>query len=278
MSSLGLDKLITDGDAALREGAVPYIVLGAGIDARLNVNMNSPYNMVSVIAPRRGEFSVSSPESVNQLEIVPGGVLSLDEQINNKYAFVPISFARNIFERDSAVSSLELSLSARAEEKEVVDRLKTILGPVLDIKNQQQQQEALYKMFRSEKWASYAILTFVLLIAAFNVVGSLTMLVLEKKKDIRTFSSLGARDSTIRRIFIYEGMMITMIGSLAGLTIGACLVVAQEHYGFIKMAGAIVDSYPVILQSADLILVLATSVCLGLFSSIYPALRSTSTE
>ncbi len=137
-----------------------------------------------------------------------------------------------------------------------------------------QQQASLYKMFKSEKWASYAILSFILLIAAFNALGSLTMLVIEKQEDIKTLTGMGASQSFIRTIFFSNGLLIAMIGCVVGLVFGVGLVVLQDHYGWIKLQGAIIESYPVKLLAGDVILVVLTCVGLGLFTGIYPAIKS----
>ena len=129
-------------------------------------------------------------------------------------------------------------------------------------------------MFKSEKWASYAILTFILLIAAFNALGSLTMLVIEKKDDIRTLLGMGARPSLIRNVFFSNGFLISAIGTFFGLVLGIALVMVQEKYGLVKMQGAIVENYPVKLLLNDVLLVLATALGLGVLTGIYPALKA----
>ena len=129
-------------------------------------------------------------------------------------------------------------------------------------------------MFKSEKWASYAILTFILLIAAFNALGSLTMLVIEKKDDIKTLMGMGARPSLIRNVFFSNGFFISAIGTFFGLALGIALVIVQEKYGLVKMQGAIVENYPVKLLLKDVLLVLGTALGLGVLTGIYPALKA----
>ena len=269
-----LSSRVTNGEALLKKNNANYIVLGAGIDHKINTNVGGPFSLISLLTPRRGDYAVSDPGAISQMEIEPSGVVSLDEYINNRYVFVPLDFARQLFERDGMVSALELKVQQDADVEEVIQKTKTVLGPGFKVQNRMEQQASLYKMFKSEKWASYAILTFILLIAAFNALGSLTMLVIEKKDDIRTLSGMGASHSLIRNIFLSNGFMIAGIGALAGLLIGVVLVYLQETYGLITMQGAIIESYPVKLMLNDVLLVAATALGLGLLTGIYPAVKS----
>jgi lipoprotein-releasing system permease protein len=265
---------ITQGEPLLRKNNTNYIVMGAGIDHKINSNIGGPFSLISLLTPRRGDYSVSDIEAISQMEIEPAGVITLDEYLNNRYVFVPLSFARKLFERDSMVSALEIKLAKGASSEEVISELRKKLGKGFKIQDRMEQQASLYKMFKSEKWASYAILTFILLIAAFNALGSLTMLVIEKKNDIRTLSGMGASNATIRNIFFTNGFLISGIGALAGLIVGVILVYLQEQYGLITIQGAIVESYPVKLVLSDVVLVASTALGLGLLTGIYPAIKS----
>jgi ABC-type lipoprotein release transport system permease subunit len=251
-----------------------FLVLGSGIDQKINCNIGGPFSLVSLITPRRGDFNVSDIDAIKSMEIEPAGVLTLDETISNRYVFVPIEFAQELFERAHQVSSLEISLQKNAKVEMVIKDVKGVLGNSFKVQNRLQQQASLYKMFKSEKWASYAILTFILLIAAFNALGSLTMLVIEKKDDIRTLLGMGARPSLIRNVFFTNGFLISAIGTFFGLVLGIALVMFQEKYGLVKMQGAIVENYPVKLLLNDVVLVLATALGLGVLTGIYPALKA----
>lgn len=273
-NTIGLSGRITSGLPTLNENGINYAVLGAGIDQKINTNIDGIYNMVSLITPKRADFSVSDPTAITQLEIQPGGVITLDEAINNRYIFVPMAFAQKLFEREGYASSMEITLKPNTDVEKTINELESTLGKTYKIQNRMQQQASLYKMFKSEKWASYAILTFILLIAAFNALGSLTMLVIEKKNDIATLRSMGANKTFIRRIFFTNGMLIAGIGSMIGIAFGIALVIAQEKYGWVKMEGAIVENYPVKLLLKDIILVTITAFSLGFLTGIYPALKA----
>lgn len=271
-----LEGRISEGEALLSEKNVPLMVLGSGVGVKVNASTSGPFSQLTVITPRRGDYSVSDPEAVNQLLIQPSGLITLDEAISNKYVFVPMSFAEQLFETNGKASSLEVKLHKNVNEEKVYQSIQNLLGKEFKVQNRMEQQATLYKMFKSEKWASFAILTFILLIAAFNALGSLTMLVIEKKEDISTLISMGASKRIIQKIFFSIGFLISFFGAFLGLLIGLGLVALQQSTGFIKMQGAIVDSYPVKIKGEDILLVLFTVLLLGLIVGILPARKSVS--
>lgn len=268
----GLNALITEGEALLQMDDFNYCILGAGIDQKINCNIGGPFSLVSLITPKRGEYNVNDLDAIQSMELEPAGVVTMDDIINNRYVFVPLRFAQSLFERQQQVSSLEVRFKKDNESAE--QAVKAIMGKDFKIQNRMEQQASLYKMFKSEKWASFAILTFILLIAAFNALGSLTMLVIEKKEDIRTLSAMGASKSKIRNIFFTNGFLISGFGALVGLILGVALVLLQQEYGLVKMTGAIIDSYPVKLLWTDVLVVAGTALGLGFLTGIYPAMKS----
>jgi len=270
----GMKSQITEGEALISKNNINYVILGAGISQKVNANINGPFSLLSFITPKRGDYSVGDPDAINQMEIEPSGVITMDETVNNRYVYVPLQFARELFEREQMLTSIELKLKNPKEIESTIEKIQETLGPKYKVQNRMQQQASLYKMFKSEKWASYAILTFILLIAAFNALGSLTMLVIEKQSDIKTLTGMGANHSFIRTIFFSNGVLIALIGCLIGLVFGIGLVWAQQEYGFVKLTGAIVESYPVKLILNDVLLVSGTALGLGLLTGIYPALKS----
>lgn len=270
----GLNSMVVEGEGIVKQNGFNFMVLGSGIDQKINCNIGGPFSLVSLITPRRGDFNVNDIDAIKTMEIEPAGVLTLDETISNRYVFVPIDFAQELFERENQISSLEILLQKNANTELVLNEVKQILGNSFKVQDRLQQQASLYKMFKSEKWASYAILTFILLIAAFNALGSLTMLVIEKKEDIRTLMGMGARPSLIRNVFFSNGFLISAIGTFFGLVLGIGLVMVQERYGLVKMQGAIVENYPVKLLLNDVFLVLGTALGLGVLTGIYPALKA----
>lgn len=271
--SNGLEQLISEGEGVLKSDRYNYVVLGAGIAAKINCSVGGPFSTLSVITPKRGDYSTNDPDAIMDLAIEPSGVVTMDDIINNRYIFVPFNFAQNLFERNKQSSFIELRLKPGADPENLIQDVKAIMGKGFKVQDRLAQQASLYKMFRSEKWASFAILTFILMIAAFNALGSLTMLVIEKKSDIRTLVGLGANKNTIRNIFFTNGFMISGLGTIAGLVIGISLVLLQQNFGLIKMKGAIVENYPVVLMWSDVLLVAVTALFLGLVTGIYPAYK-----
>ncbi len=269
-----LNAMITEGEALTQMDEYNYCILGAGIDQKINCTIGGPFSLVSLITPKRGDYNVNDVDAIQSLELEPAGVVTMDDVINNKYVFVPLRFAQNLFERGSMVSNLEIRLKDGVDQEKAYEDIRNIMGKGFKIQNRMEQQASLYKMFKSEKWASFAILTFILLIAAFNALGSLTMLVIEKKDDIKTLTAMGASKTTIRNIFFSNGFLISGFGAMVGLIIGIALVVLQQHFGFIKMTGAIIDSYPVRLIWTDVVIVAATALGLGFITGIYPAIKS----
>lgn len=272
----GLTSMVIEGEGITREKGFNFIVLGAGIGHKINCHIGGPFSLVSLITPRRGDYNVNDIDAIKNLEIEPIGLVSLDEAISNRYVFVPIQFAQELFEREGQITALELRLKPGVNTDDCIANIQKVLGPDFKVQNRMEQQASLYKMFKSEKWASYAILSFILLIAAFNALGSLTMLVIEKKDDIKTLSGMGARPSLIRNVFFSNGLLISGFGTFAGLIIGIGLVYLQENYGLVKMHGAIVENYPVRLDWSDVILVAGTALSLGIITGLYPASKAVS--
>ncbi|MEN9739582.1 MAG: hypothetical protein RLZZ318_1618 [Bacteroidota bacterium] len=269
-----LQVLLNSGEAIVKDKGVNYVVMGAGISQKINADASGPFNQINLISPRRGQFSVSDMDAVNTMTIVPSGVLTLDESMSNKYVFVPLDFAQTLFDRPAQASAIEVHVKPGTDITLLQDKLQSTLGSSFKVQNRMEQQASLYKMFRSEKWASYAILTFVLLIAAFNALGSLTMLVMEKKQDIKTLSYIGARPQLIRSVFFNNGFLLAAIGTTIGLCLGIALVLAQDHFGLIKMQGAIVENYPVKLMFEDILLIASTALGLGVLTGLYPAYKA----
>lgn len=265
-----LSPYIAEGSGLLFENGQPQAILGAGVDFKLQTRVGNPLSTITMYTPRRGNYSITDPNLIQSKTITPSGVIYLDDQINQKYVFIPYETAATLFERDSAFSYLEIRIKP-GFEKAAESHIKAHFGDTFLVKNRIQQQEALYKMFASEKWVTFALLSFVMLLASFNVTGSLTMLVVEKKKDIFTLATLGASKSFIRQVFLYQGMLVAFIGGVVGLGVGSLLVWAQSKFNIITMSGAIVDAYPVKLLTSDIALIFCTTLILGFITSILPA-------
>jgi lipoprotein-releasing system permease protein len=182
---------------------------------------------------------------------------------------VPIRFARELMGENKLVSNIEINVRKGVKIDEFQEDMEKLLGKDFTVKNRSQQNELLYKILNSEKWAIFLILTFVLIIAIFNIIGSLTMLVIDKRKDIAILTSLGADKSLIRGIFFIEGMMISMLGCIVGMAVGLIFILLQQKFGFISMGGAnmMIDTYPVAIKFFDFVLVFGTVLSVSIIAS-----------
>lgn len=268
-----IDSLIIDGKFILENEDFNYTVVGMGVAHFLGVS-SSYTKPIRILTPQKGKnVSMNLSRALNQQSIIPAGIFSVLEEIDSKYIFIPLRFARELFDAESMVSAIELKISPDTDLKKTQNRIQNIAGNEFYVKNKYQQHDTLYKTMKSEKWATYLILVFILLIASFNIVGSLTMLILDKKGDISILRSMGANNSLIKRIFLFEGWLISVLGAITGLIIGIGICYLQIRFGLISLPGAgsfVISSYPVEVQIADLIFILAIVTGIGFLSAWYP--------
>jgi len=254
------DSLINEGRFLLQKKSTDYAVLGAALQAYLGVNLAFDNALISVYSPKKGNFnSINPAEEFNVRSIRPSGVMVAQPQLDH-VIIVPLSFAREVLDEYDKISAIELNLSAGVNEKRFEDEMSSLLGNDFIVKNRAQQNPTLYKVLNSEKWAIFFILTFVLIIAIFNIIGSLTMLVIDKKKDIAVLKSLGADDSFIKNIFFAEGMFISLLGCVIGMILGYVFCLVQQTFGLIKMEGVelVTNVFPVAMKPMDFVLVFVT--------------------
>lgn len=269
-----IDSMVVDGDAAMHVNGTPAAILGSGVAYHLSANVNDPINPIQVYVPKRGSRATIDPsKAFNVKHIYATGVFSIQADFDLTYMITPIAFARELLDHDGRVSSLELALDPKANMAEVRESLQEMLGSDYVVKDRYQQNELLYKIMKSEKWAVFMILSFILMISIFNVIGSLTMLILEKKKDINILRSMGASEELIQRIFILEGVFISMIGAVAGLVLGLLVCFAQIQFELVKLNSGgnyIVQAYPVNVQPLDVLYVFLVVATIGLLAAWLP--------
>ncbi|MBE9481032.1 MAG: ABC transporter permease [Bacteroidetes bacterium] len=270
-----LDTMIIDGEFILKNEGRSFTVIGAGVAYYLGANPKDFTNPISVYIPRRTKStSLNFENAFNNQLILPSGVFSVQQDFDINYIIVPLEFARELLEYNDEVTSIELGLEQDADTDEIQSEIQNILGEHFLVKNQFQQQELLYKIMKSEKLAIFLILSFILLIATFNVIGSLSMLILDKKKDIAVLSSMGANKKLIKRIFLTEGLLISVIGAILGLTFGGILCWLQQRFGIISLGPGdgsfVVDAYPVQMQILDFVYVFITVFLIGLAATLVP--------
>ena len=270
-----LDTLVEDGQFVLQQGARNFAVTGAGVAWFLGINPRDAKQLLSVYVPRRGNASSFSMESAfNNRVIHPSGIFSIQQEIDDKYVFVPLRFARDLMDYRDEVTSVELFLKPGAEVDKVQQSIEGLLGNDFEVKDRNQQNATLYKVMESEKLAIYLILVFILVLASFNMIGSVSVLIVEKKKDIAVLKSMGADKKMVSRIFFNEGLLISMIGTVAGLLIGFVILFLQQQFGLVKLGGGngafIINAYPVNMVWTDFIYVFLTVQLIGMAASWYP--------
>ncbi len=270
----GIDTLLIEGDFILEQGDADYLVLGQGVSYFLDANINDLLNPLTMYIPKRGRtLSLQPMQAFNVTSNYASGVFGIQSEFDLEYVLVPVRLARKMLDYDDEVTSVAVHIDSQHNHQRIQQEIEQLIGPAYLVKNRFQQQELLYKIMQSEKWAIFLILAFILVIAAFNVVGSLTMLVLEKRKDIHILHSLGASRKMIRHVFLIEGIMISLGGALAGIVLGAFVCWLQIQYGLIAIQAEgsfIIDAYPVAMKTTDFFLVAITVFCIGLLASMLP--------
>ena len=248
-----------------------FAVPGAGVAWYLGINAYNPYAMVRVYVPKRGKASLMSLEnSFNSDVLTIRSVFSTEQEQDEKLVLVPFDWLSELLEYENKASNVEIFASANADINKVKKSVAAVIGEDFTVKNQQEQQETLYRIMRSEKWAVYVILTFILILATFNVVGSLSMLMIDKRKDTEILKAMGANNRLIQRIFLNEGLLISVVGGIIGLLLGIVLVLLQQQFGFVKFGTGgnyVVDAYPVMLKLKDVLLIFVTILAVGCTSA-----------
>jgi len=269
----GIDSMIIDGEFTLWDRNMPCAVIGQGIGIYLSVGLNFITPIQVYVPKRTGNVSLNPEQAFNRNYIFPSGIFAIQQDFDSRYIIVPIEFIRNLLEYDNEITSLELKVNPAFSETTVQNELTALAGEKYKVQNRFQQQELLYRIMRSEKWAIFMILAFILLVASFNIIGSITMLILDKKKDIAILQSLGTEMSRIRKIFFIEGWLISAGGATIGLILGGIICWIQQTFGLIRLKGSgsfVVDTYPVDMLWTDFVFVFFTVLLIGFFAAWYP--------
>lgn len=272
-----IGDIMTDGEFMLRSGSFNMAVGGAALVRNMGCGVHFVDPMYLYAPKREGKVNIIRPDQSFRRETVfySGSFLVQQEQYDNNLLIVSLPVARRLFDYDTEASSIEIKLRDGCDEKKVQKKMQAALGDGFKVQNRYEQQEDFYKMMQVEKWVTYLILSFILVIALFNIVGSLTMLMLDKKEDSRILEDLGACKNDIFRIFLYCGCLITVTGVIAGIVVGLILCYIQQRFGIITLASNyIVSYYPVDVRGGDLVVIAATVCLLGFAASVYPALEA----
>ena len=227
---------------------------------------------ITVYVPRRGRVSPLLPYSFyRQQPVFPSGVFALEAEIDGEYVFVPLDFAQRLFDYSGRASTAAIRLADGASAARAKEAVAECLGNDFRVLTRYEQKESFYRIMTYEKWGIYFIILLVLLVASFSLIGSLAMLIIDKRKDIRTLMTLGADVPLLRKIFVSEGMMVYLLGAAGGLVLGLALALGQQHFGWLKLSGQtfLLDAYPVEVHAADLVWITLTFVVMSyLISSL----------
>lgn len=263
-----IDKSIVKSGRFGTDADVDFAIPGVGMAYYLGINPNNPFTMIQVYVPRRGNASSFSLEnSFNTGQLFVNQSFATNQDIDETTILAPYEWLSELIEYEGLASDVEIFVNQSSNVNKIKKEIKKILGPDYNVHDQYEQQSTLYKMMKSEKLAVYLILVFILVMATFNVIGALSMLIIEKKKDTATLRAMGGDNSLIRSIFLNEGTIIAVVGGIIGLILGIIAVLLQQYVGIIRLGDGtgnyIVEYYPVALQLKDVLIVLATITVIG---------------
>lgn len=281
--TLIIDSLVVTGSKVLQKqpqldsalGQIPealdllnFTWLSEGIVYKLNVG--SENTKLELLVPDRSSSSVSQ-SVLNQEDVYVAGMVKLGEDLNESTIIVPLDVAKSLFGRDNEISSLNIKGNPNKLES-LKDGIQSIVGQSFDVLDRREQHQTMYKMFNTEKWVSFALLAFILMLISFNLFGSIRMMVIDKQQDLKMLNSLGMHAVNIRSIFIFEGQLVSFVGTSVGLILGAVLVILQQEYGFVKTQSTFAMAYPVKLVLTDVLLVFGLNTVLAGLSSWFASL------
>ncbi len=269
-----IKSAIIDGDYILRDDVSNYAVIGTGPAVKLNARPGY-LRMIQLFAPRRqGRVNINDPmNAFTSDSVFTGGVFQLQQKnYDEDLIFVHIDLARELFDYTSEATQIELKLTPDANEEQVMKQINAMLGPAFTVKNRLMQQAESYKLVNMEKWITFLLLAFILIIATFNVISALSLLIIEKDESISTLRNLGASQKQITRIFVLEGWLIALIGAGIGIVLGLILCLCQQTFGWLKLSAdpsaVIIQAYPVQVEWTDVVIVFALVAFIGFLTSL----------
>ena len=272
LSMSGMQKYIYSGENTLQGKTGAAAILGLALKSDLSVPLDDGvFQPLEISAPIRGhKLSRFKQEAFEQTAVAMAGTFSMNMEFDARYVVVPLDLAAALLHYDSAVSALELKLRSGSDMDGTAAAIRAQIGDRYLVRTRYQKNALMYQTNATEKLVAFIVLTFIGLIGAFNVIASLTMMMIEKKEDMRTMVSMGATAHTVRRIFLHEGLLIVLLGTLIGLALGIGICWAQQRYGFVEMAEAMVAAFPVKVIWTDIALILATVLGIGLLATWVP--------
>jgi len=264
------------GQFKLKDRGNNLAVIGLGISNELNVLLRDPTERLTLFVPQRIQrFTIGPPAQLGRMPLRVAGEFAIQKEFDDQYVFVPLEALRPLLQYENQVSYFEVKLKEGANLKKTKKQLLDSLGDNFTVKNRVQQNESWFKLMQFEKWMSFAILVLIMLIASFNLLSSLTMMVLDKSKDIGILKSMGMTNNALSSVFRWQGLLIGLAGALIGSTIAISFVLLQNKFGFIPLKGNfVVDSYPIKLKWLDVFVSIGSVVLISFLASIIPSLRA----
>jgi lipoprotein-releasing system permease protein len=272
-----MDSMITEGEFTLRKDSVDYAIIGRGVQFNLSIPLNGTIYPLQLWYPKNKPAMGLDPLSVfNRENIMPGAVFAIEKQYDDNYIFVPLSFTEKLLHYGNKRTSLEIKTKDGFRIKEVQNSIKKMLGPDFKVQNSDEQHASLLKAVKIEKLFMHITISFILAIASLNIFFSLTMLALEKKKDVAILFSMGASQNLIKNIFLLEGTIIAFLGAFTGIILGLAICIVQQEFGIVPMGmeTSVVDAYPVKIQAGDFISAALTILVITILISYRPAVKA----
>jgi lipoprotein-releasing system permease protein len=266
-------KTIFQGDWL--EPNTTQVVVGYGISQKLSLGLFEFNHPFEVFVPRPGKGAIENPEQAfNKTTIAPVGIYAISEDLDSKYVYADLGLAQNLLEyKSNQISAIELKLKPNSDEEIIKKELQTIFNNKVTVKNRAQLNDSLYKMLNTENIAVYLIFTLVIIIALFNLIGALIMMILDKKENLKTLFNLGAEVKSLRKIFLLQGTLLSIFGGIVGLLLGIIVVLLQQQFQFIMITPTL--AYPVVFNIQNVLIVFATIVLLGFIASFIASSRVT---
>ncbi|MEC5167037.1 lipoprotein-releasing system permease protein [Flavobacterium sp. PL11] len=249
------------------------VVVGYGLSQKFSMGLLDFNNQLEVLVPKPGKGSIDNPDQAfNKTDVIPVGIYSISEDLDSKFVFADLGLAQELLEyKTNQISGIEIKIEKDADETAIIDRLKTIFNNKITIKNRAQLNESLYKMLNTENIVVYLIFTLVIVVALFNLIGALIMMILDKKGNLKTLYNLGTEIKDLQKIFLLQGTLLSVFGGIIGLTIGIIIVLLQEYFQLIMITPTL--PYPVLFSLENVLIVLGTIISLGFIASFIASSR-----
>ncbi|WP_304201102.1 ABC transporter permease [Flavobacterium alvei] len=266
-----IKKTIFSGDWLKKD--TYQVVVGYGISNEFSMGLLDYNHYLEVLAPRPGKGNIENPdEAFNKMTLIPVGIYAISEDLDSKYVFADLGLAQELLEyKTNQISGIELKIKKEADENTIIGKLQNIFNNKITIKNRAQLNESLYKMLNTENIAVYLIFTLVIIIALFNLIGALIMMILDKKGNLKTLLNLGTDIKDLRKIFLLQGTLLSVFGGIIGLLLGVGLVLLQQEFELVMITPTL--AYPVVFNIENVLIVLATIITLGFIASLIASSR-----